>query len=765
MTKKNYRYIFFCICLTLTICSIFIFTACNFDGIVDPVVSDDPITPYVATQSPTPDAEPTASDVSTPEATTQATTTATQVQTSTPSPTKEPTATPTVKTDTPPEGTKAPSPTPTPTQKPTHSPTPTQKPTPTPTQKPTPTPTIGLGNDYIKFSHKAGFYSKIFTLKLEYDNSYKVYYTKNGDEPEPGKNEYTSSGIKLYATHATTGESDSINIIKVALFTSTGEKIGETATATYIINSKYLSFTDRYNNLGVISISCNYDSLYDSQTGIFYHDASKGTYDQNYMQRGREWERECHVEMFETDGDIAFSIDAGLRIFGGTSRGLPQKSLRLIARKEYDSKNGKFKHVMYPERTDINGNVIDEYDSFILRSGGNDSLFGSSSRNTFFRDDLTGMLSASMDNVTSMYSRTVVVYINGTYWGFYNLRDDMDTDHLQEKYGVDADSIGIVTYGHENGNWIYDVDTGPASVLDDYRKMISTINSLDMRNDSNYKIADSLLDLDNFAKYMLINMYVNNRDWPHNNVRAWKYIGNQITPDTYSDGKWRFIVKDTDYAWGIYDRPGQVENVVATETTHNKSVIAGTAGELSQVLTNLLKNETFKNMFVNIACDICNEYFSPIKINSLVDSFASLVEKEYAFMASQTWYGSSISQKSYSKWKNENLKTLYDYAKIRPEVFMNLIKNNVLGGLELGQLEITIVNPQYGSVSISSIDFDQSTTLWNGNYFTQCDIPINIQALEGHNYTISFTEGDASINGTNITMGAGPGAKITITFI
>ena len=121
------------------------------------------------------------------------------------------------------------------------------------------------------------------------------------------------------------------------------------------------------------------------------------------------------------------------------------KNVMGIARKEYDSKNGKFKHVMYPQRTDIYGNVIDEYDSFILRSGGNDSLFGSSSRNTFFRDDLTGMLASSMDNVASMYSRTVVVYINGTYWGFYNLRDDMDTDHLQEKYDVDADYIGIVT--------------------------------------------------------------------------------------------------------------------------------------------------------------------------------------------------------------------------------------------------------------------------------------------------------------------------------
>ena len=170
-------------------------------------------------------------------------------------------------------------------------------------------------------------------------------------------------------------------------------------------------------------------------------------------------------------------------------------------------------------------------------------------------------------------------------------------------------------------------------------------------------------------------------------------------------------------------------------------------------------------MFLNIACDMCNEYFSPEKVNALIDSFALLIEKEYPFMASQRWYGSSISQKSYSNWKNENLKTLYDYAKIRPQVFMNLLKNTITGASELVPLEIVIENPQHGSVTINSIPIDSQETSWVGYYFAGCDIPMKIKATDGYRYSIGLTEGEAAITSTNITMKSNTGVKVTISFI
>jgi len=707
--KKLYLILFF---LLLAMVCVYL-SGCSYDGIVDPIVSDDPVPPYSV-----PTVSPKNSQM--------------------PSPTQEITEPPILLTP----GDNAAS----------------------ATSTPIPTPTPGTDNTTLTLSHNPGFYTQAFSLKFNYDNSYKVFYTTNGEEPTTKSSKYTSDGVKLSATTATTGSSDNINVIKVSLFTTSGEKIGDTITATYIINGSYNSFTDRYASLAVISISCDNDALYNPQTGIFYHDVNKGIYEQNYMQRGRKWERECHVEMFETGGDLAFSVDAGLRIFGGTSRGLPQKSLRLIARKEYDKDNGKFKHTIFPERKDTYGKVIDEYDSFILRSGGNDSLFGSSLRNTFFRDDLTGILAAGIDNVASMYSRTVAVYINGTYWGFYNLRDDTDTDFICEKYNVPADDIGIVTYGHENGNWFHDVDSGPESVLNDYHNMISTICSLDMTIDSNYNIACNILDIDNFIKYMLINMYINNRDWPQNNVRAWKYVGTNSQEGTYSDGKWRFIVKDTDYAWGIYELIGQTENVTATETAHNHTVVSGGGGELSALLASLLKNQSFRQAFVNMACDIANKYFSPETITPILDSFIKSIEQEYYFMATQTWYGSSISQADYNTWKSQNMQTLYTYANDRPQVFLEFIRTAIMRGESIIRLEIEVVNPEFGSVTVNSIKLPQSTTYYRSKYFKTNGIPLIIEAMPGYGYTVELINGHGTFENNEVFVKNSIGVKVIITF-
>ncbi len=117
--------------------------------------------------------------------------------------------------------------------------------------------------------------------------------------------------------------------------------------------------------------------------------------------------------------------------------------------------------------------------------------------------------------------------------------------------------------------------------------MLSYIANTNMAISGNYYKACQLLDMDNFMKYIAVNVFANNRDWPHNNVKAWMY-----------QGKWHFVLKDIDYAWGIYDLPGRTENVIAEETSHSENVLRGRAGEISAMFASLMKNETFKK-----ACD------------------------------------------------------------------------------------------------------------------------------------------------------------------
>lgn len=542
-------------------------------------------------------------------------------------------------------------------------------PTETPTQAPAtinPETEAGNGNTNfttgksIIFSHPSGFYNNEFTLKLSYDPQYTVRYTQNGDDPIHTSNKY-NDGIKINSTGSASGAADKATVIRVAAFSGT-TRVSEIVTATFFVAKNEQSFTKQFNNIAVVSISTDRKNLYGS-TGIFT----------NYTEHGRDSERPAHVEFFDSDGTAGFSVDAGLRVYGGTSRALPQKSLKLVARKEYDPENGKFKYAMLPESLNQEGVPVDRFDSFVLRSGGNDSLFGRN-RNTLLRDALVHTLAGKMGNIAFQAYRPTIVYINGTYSGLYNLRDDTDNDYIEQHYNISKDDVAIISYGHENGAWIYKIDEGTEEDLNNYKNMLSYITNTNMAISGNYFSACKKLDMDNFMKYIAVNVFANNRDWPHNNVRAWMH-----------GGQWRFVLKDIDYSWGIYDLPGRTENVVAEETAHSENVLRGGAGEISVAFASLMKNKTFKTQFLALVDSMVNDYFSTATAEALLDDMVAIMAAEYPRLATNVWYrnpsnpddGHNSVSMSLEEWL-EATGTLYEYARKRPAIFKDLV-NKIYG--------------------------------------------------------------------------------------
>lgn len=407
-----------------------------------------------------------------------------------------------------------------------------------------------------------------------------IYYTTDCSSPSPengGSIKY-SEPITIMDKSSENGSEDKVTVIRAAAVKN--GSIGKIYTSTYILNGSAQKFADRYGGLGVFSINTDNKYLFGDE-GIYT----------NYTEHGRETERAASVEFFEVGGSCEVSMQAGIRIYGGTSRGLAQKSLKITARKEYGDA-GKFKYAFFENNNDKNGNLIEEYDTVILRAGGNDSLL-TGERSTQLRDVLVHTVAMDIDNLSSQAGRPVVLYLNGNYWGLYFLREDLDDDYIESHYKVDKNNIAILTYGHENGNWFYKLDEGTEADQKNYQQMLAYIIGHDMKNSSYYSEACKMLDIDNFIKYMALNIYVNNRDWPHNNVRMWRYIGTADSSNQYTDGKWRFMIKDTDFSMGRYYAPGQPENVVAQETSHNESVIKGEGSEIAAAFGSLLGNDEF----------------------------------------------------------------------------------------------------------------------------------------------------------------------------
>ena len=127
---------------------------------------------------------------------------------------------------------------------------------------------------------------------------------------------------------------------------------------------------------------------------------------------------------------------------------------------------------------------------------------------------------------------SVATYINGDYWGMYNMREKNNEHMLAAKHNIAADDITILTKNAE----IVEGDNT------DYNELIGYINSVDLSVDANFQYVSDRIDVTNYALYQATNIFISNSDWPGNNIKFWNH----------PEGKWRWILYDTDFGFASF---------------------------------------------------------------------------------------------------------------------------------------------------------------------------------------------------------------------
>ena len=460
----------------------------------------------------------------------------------------------------------------------------------------------------VELSHIGGVYAEEFQLTMTGLESGTVYYTLDGSDPATSATaiEYTApieitdraeaenvvSAVdpvliagsfnkpnkdrndfvsELYAPDDEAV--DKCTVIRTAVKLSDGTFGGETA-ATYFIGTpeEHIeglaeSCAAAGTSLAVVSISMNYDDLFDSEYGIYVKgdifDEALEEYlleekrvregetarqlDANYKQRGREWEREAAMTMFEfgTDGAVeVLNQTCGVRIQGNYSRSDVQKGLRLYARKEYGDKN--FRYAVFGEDyLNDNGDVMDKYKTLVLRAGGN-CAFTSKYNDTYWQSLLHDSA------CETKRSRPCVVYLNGEYWGLYVLEEDYSNDFFEDVHGVNKDNVVVYKGDAETYAIGYKLDEGdiPAGESEDYyyRDLIHFFNThSDLKAQADYEEFVKLVDPESVRDYFAVNVWINNKwDWPGKNWSMWKVTVPE-GDNPYGDGRWRFCLYDIEF--------------------------------------------------------------------------------------------------------------------------------------------------------------------------------------------------------------------------
>ena len=168
------------------------------------------------------------------------------------------------------------------------------------------------------------------------------------------------------------------------------------------------------------------------------------------------------------------------------------------------------------------------------------------------------------------------------------LRENQNEDYVKRLYGVSDDDVVVVkseldtTRACENhsdgggcrfcGSWFFyetDADAAAQQEMKDWialcKKAAGAVNASEAEYRKVFAEVESKLDLRNTLEYIACACYLVNTDWPHNNVRVWRYTGEAVDGVAICDGKWRFATRDMDFTMSRYNKGAALPEI---ETTH-----------------------------------------------------------------------------------------------------------------------------------------------------------------------------------------------------
>ncbi|MDD3876256.1 MAG: CotH kinase family protein [Bacteroidales bacterium] len=598
------------------------------------------------------------------------------------------------------------------------------------------------------FSHHGGFFISQFQLSITSNNlNDTIYYTLDGSEPTRNSNIFTQP----LTIKSRVGDTNVLSVIP-SNFVQTGNWTFVPPTSevfkctvvkarcfsgisapSVIVTHTYFVDTAIYNmyDMPVISLSTNPENLFSDSIGIYvpginYVSGNDNT--GNYFQTGSLWERPAIFEFFDLNGIKQLSETVNVRIHGGDTRLIPQKALRLYADTFFT----------FPFFTDKN---ISSFKTIMLRNSGNDNT------STMFRDafmsDLVSEMGSGLEYQASLPS---VMFINGEFWGIHNLRERIDKYFISSNGNVSSDNIdylekhGIVNEGDNLHYfmWYY------------------FLESADMTINSNYDYMSSMIDINNFTDYNIAQIYFANIDWPSNNRDFWR--------PKVTGGKWRWIVFDTDFGFGLEPYNHYDNNTLDFATTPNGPTTPPSWDTnqpyATMQLRKMLQNPKFRNDFVNRFADMLNTNFNAAyvveKINQFQQQYSTAMPQHIA-----RW----SKPNDMSQWNN-NIEHLREFAQYRPSFirkyimdYFNEIEITATDISDTASVTLNVNDTTMGYIRISSIC--PSEFPWSGIYFH--DIPIPMNAVPKPGYKFKQWAGTTSSN-PNIQLNLNSDTTFTAIF-
>lgn len=514
------------------------------------------------------------------------------------------------------------------------------------------------------FSIDGGMYKNKQTIELSSGTERsEIRYTLNGNRP--------NRNSLLYKTPIKINKTTVIRAITI----EEDKLISEILTNTYFI---------KLSKKGpIISIVADENTFWNSENGIYH----------NSLQRIK---RLANLEFFENEKQV-INQKVDMKISGNIAKYFDQKAIVLEANDKYGEPT--LKHQFFPD------NRLNEYPSILLRAGGHPDKYSS-----MFRDGFALKLQDNYINIDHPNYRPAIVYLNGKYWGMYNIREKTNSSFISNNHNLATNKFDYL-----QNCWL-DINNGDDK---NFRKIHDFIKQCDKSNPLNYNYVSQLIDIDNYIDYNIAEIFGANIDWPGWNIKFWK--------EKKEGAKWKWVLVDMDYSFGSGAKWDFNMIEYATAPTHTSSKKANMS-LATVLLRKMLQFDDFEEKFIQRFAASLNIIYKTDRVLNVIEDFKSQRKyempnhierwKESFFISPWDTTFKFVIPPTMELWDHE-IDVIREFAKKRPKT----VRTNLMKKFDLEELVNIQINSNGGNVKINSIPINNINH--KGDYFKNLPIILN----------------------------------------
>lgn len=507
----------------------------------------------------------------------------------------------------------------------------------------------------------------------------ELRYTTNGNSPDINSSLVTGP-IQLTAN----------TVLKVTCFpVGTNLLPSISATETFLFSENF--------ELPIVLLTIDSVDLYGAN-GIF----------DNWWT---DWKKPCVVEYFDKDGIKQFESRSSVKPDGGAggSRSHPQHSVTIEPANSVFGEGEPIQYPIIPQKPYVN-----EYYALYLRNGSN-------FWNQYPQRDALFTRMMSKTNANSQAYTPAVVFLNGNYFGVYELREKANEGYFETNYGNHSDSLDLLSVSYFYGAGVIRTVKGSDSSFYTMRNVIAN-------NDPNlptyFSECHKRLDLYNFADYMAGENWFGNTDWLYNNMK--------MARTRTFDNKWRFFLQDLEWGLGGW-------------TDYNTNMFDWFVGSSQgtpfwDIYNGLIQNPEFRNYYINRYADLMNSTFR-------IEQYGEIVQSMHDELLADL-------PRSLLLWAGNSDMTNYNNIRIlHLDQFSNrntVVRDQIVSHFNLSErVNVTLdVYPEgAGYIKISTIV--PETLPWTGVYFD--GNPVKVTAVANPGYTFQSWDPNATIPAGSLT--------------